>query len=177
PSAAARAHWQSAPRFAYAPHQMQSNGRPLVLVVGLACAVLIPPAEAGQPRYAAVKEGDVVKLSDRTTDTVISILPSLGNMAFEMKVHGQNVLRYPHSTIEEFRKAPNTIGIPFMGPWINRLDEQAFWANGKRYPFDMTLGNVRGAIPIHGFLTLTDKWKIVEARADKSSAWVTSRLE
>ena len=40
-----------------------------------------------------------------------------------------------------------------MGPWINRLDEQAFYANGKRYAFDMTLGNVRGAIPIHGFMT------------------------
>jgi aldose 1-epimerase len=38
-----------------------------------------------------------------------------------------------------------------MGPWINRLDEQAFYANGTRYPFDMALGNVRGAIPIHGF--------------------------
>ena len=57
-------------------------------------------------------------------------------------------------------------GIPFLGPWANRLDEQAFYANGKRYPFDMELGNVRGAIPIHGFLTTTDHWQVVEAKAD-----------
>jgi aldose 1-epimerase len=68
-------------------------------------------------------------------------------------------------------------GIPFLGPWANRLDEQAFYANGQKYPFDMTLGNVRGAIPIHGFLSSTDQWKVVEARADGNSAWVTSRLE
>ena len=48
---------------------------------------------------------------------------------------------------------PGLSGIPFMGPWANRLDEQAFYANGKRYAFDMELGNVRGAIPIHGFLS------------------------
>ena len=28
-------------------------------------------------------------------------------------------------------------GIPFMGPWANRLDEQAFYANGRKYAFDM----------------------------------------
>ena len=28
-------------------------------------------------------------------------------------------------------------GIPFLGPWANRLDEQAFYANGRRFPFDM----------------------------------------
>ena len=41
----------------------------------------------------------------------------------------------------------------------------------------MALGNVRGAIPIHGFLTTNPHWQLVEAKADASSAWVTSRLE
>jgi aldose 1-epimerase len=40
----------------------------------------------------------------------------------------------------------------------------------------MGLGNVRGAIPIHGFLTTTNQWELVEARADANSAWVTARL-
>jgi aldose 1-epimerase len=128
-------------------------------------------------RYTAARSGDSVVLTDATTDTSVSILPSLGNMAYEMKVHGHNVLRYPHATLDEFRKAPNTIGIPFMGPWANRLDEQAFYANGKRYPFDMALGNVRGQIPIHGFVTTTDQWKVVEMKATKDEAWVKSRLE
>jgi len=41
----------------------------------------------------------------------------------------------------------------------------------------MDLGNVRGAIPIHGFLTTTDQWQVVEVKADPRSAWVTSKLE
>jgi aldose 1-epimerase len=41
----------------------------------------------------------------------------------------------------------------------------------------MTLGNVRGANPIHGFLSSVPDWHVVETRADAQSAWVTSRLE
>ena len=66
-------------------------------------------------------------------------------------------------------------GVPLLWPYANRLDEQAFYANGTRYPFDMTLGNVRGAIPIHGFLTLNTQWQLVEAKADGRSAWATAR--
>jgi aldose 1-epimerase len=155
-----------------------------LLTMGMAIAaslVAVPSArvQTSKPkmRYAADRVGESVVLTDRTTDTTVSILPSLGNIAYEMKVRGHNVLRYPHTTIDEFRKAPNGIGVPFMGPWANRLDEQAFYANGKRYPFDMALGNVRGQIPIHGFVTTTDQWKVVEMQATAGAAFVTSRLE
>src|SRR6267142_1490743 len=67
-------------------------------------------------------------------------------------------------------------GVPFLAPFANRLDETAFYANGKKYAFDMTLGNVRGPIPIHGFVTTTDQWQVVEAKSDSTSAWVTSRV-
>ena len=156
-----------------------------LLSLGMAVAaslVAAPSARTTQSakpkmRYTAARTGESVVLTDATTDTAVSILPSLGNMAYEMKVKGHNVLRYPHATLDEFRKAPNGLGVPFMGPWANRLDEQAFYANGKRYPFDMALGNVRGQIPIHGFITTTDQWKVVEMKASKDEAWVKSRLE
>jgi aldose 1-epimerase len=98
-------------------------------------------------------------------------------MAFDMQVKGQRVLRNAQGDVAGFKTNPNGTGIPFMGPWINRLDEQAFYANGRRYPFDMTLGNVRGAIPIHGFITTTDQWRVVSTSANGDSASVTSRLE
>src|SRR5437764_282165 len=119
-------------------------------------------------RYTATATPDLVVLRDQRADVVVSVQPKTGNIAFSMKVKGREIL---------FWDPPQMSGIPFLGPWANRLDEQAFWANGKRYPFDMSLGNVRGAIPIHGFLTLNDRWRVVDARADKTSAWVTSRLE
>jgi aldose 1-epimerase len=133
-------------------------------------------AASAQP-YSARQTDEVVQLEDVGSRTTVSILPSVGNIAFEMKVKGRDVLRWPYPSVEEFKSRPALSGIPFVGPWANRLDEQAFYANGKRYPFDMELGNVRGATPIHGFLTTTDRWQVIEVKADRNAAWVTSRLD
>src|SRR5439155_6163857 len=114
---------------------------------------------SAQP-YSARQNGDVVQLQDAKSQTVVSIVPSVGDIVFEMKVKGQNVLRWPYASIEEFKARPALSGIPFLGPWANRLDEPAFYANGRKYAFDMELGNVRGAIPIHGFLTTTSLWQV-----------------
>ena len=146
----------------------------LVSLLILASTVASP---ALAQRYSAVAESEIIRLVDRTADTRVSIMPSVGNIAFEMQVKGHNILRFPHASLADFRARPNATGIPFMGPWANRLDEQAFYANGRRYPFDMSLGNVRGEIPIHGFLTTTDQWRVTAMCADGESAWVTSRLE
>ena len=122
-------------------------------------------------QYSAHQSGDVVQLEDTKHDTTVSIIPSVGDLVFEMKVKGQNVLHFPYSSIEEFKARPSLAGIPFLGPWANRLDEQAFYANGKKYPFNMTPGNVRGDHPIHGFLSFTDQWKVIEVKADRKAAW------
>lgn len=128
-------------------------------------------------QYSARRMGEVVQLEDTMHATVVSILPSFGDMPFEMKVKGQNVLHFPFSSLEEFKAQPSSSGIPFLAPWANRLDEQAFYANGKKYSFNMSLGNVHGAIPMHGFLMLNPFWEVVELKADKHAAWLTCRLD
>ncbi|OLD17929.1 MAG: hypothetical protein AUJ01_08325 [Acidobacteria bacterium 13_1_40CM_3_65_5] len=163
--------------------EIESRGRqmratvlkPLLLFTIAGALASVTPALAQQ--YAARQNGDIVQLQDAQAQTTVSIVPSVGNIAFELRVKGQNVLRWPYASVEEFKSRPTMSGIPFMGPWANRLDETAFYANGKKYAFDMTLGNVRGLIPIHGFVTTTDQWQVVDASADAASAWVTSRLE
>lgn len=100
----------------------------------------------------------------------VSILPSVGNRVFQMKVRGKNILYHPPDLSE-------LGGIPFLAPWADVLDEQAFWANGKRYGFNMDLGNVRGERPIHGLLTDSPLWQVTEVAADTRSAHVTSLLE
>ena len=136
----------------------------------------IATAASAQP-YSSRRAGDVVQLRDERAQTIVSIVPSVGNIAFEMSVKGQNVLYWPYGSIDEFKARPGMSGIPFLGPWIDRLDEQAFFANGRKFAFDMQLGNIRGDMPSHGFVTTTDRWNVVEARADTESAWATSRLE
>jgi aldose 1-epimerase len=141
-----------------------------VLSVGISI-----PASAQQ--YAARRTGGVVQLEDTKSRTVVSIVPSVGNQAFEMTVKGHNVLRWTYASVADFQARPGMAGIPFLAPWADILDEPAFYANGRRYAFDMTLGNVRGARPGHGLLVTARQWRVVEVKADARSAWVTSTLD
>jgi aldose 1-epimerase len=148
-------------------------------ILGLLCLLLSTTSLA--QNYAAAKTTDhgvpIVRLRDAANDVVVSILPSAGNLAYEMKVHGKNILYFPYDDLAEFQKNPKMGGIPFLAPWADLLDEQAFWANHKRYGFNMSLGNIRGAMPIHGLLINSPFWEVEEVAADAHSAHVTSRLQ
>ncbi len=133
---------------------------------------------ATEPRYGACEADEIISLRDDVSRCVVSLCPSAGNVVFDMRVGGENVLWFPFDTLDEFKAIGHgRAGIPFLAPWANRLDERAFYANGRRFAFDMDIGNVRGDLPIHGLLMETDRWRVVEVNADGSSAWVTSRLE
>jgi aldose 1-epimerase len=121
--------------------------RPMRLA-GFLCTLAL--AAFGQ--YSVRQEGDIIRLEDARSQTVVSVMPSRGNNAFEMKVKGNNVLQFPFASAAEFKSRGSFSGIPFLAPWANRLDEMAFYANGKKYMLNAGLGNVRGPIPMHGFL-------------------------
>jgi aldose 1-epimerase len=148
----------------------------VALGIGLLALAAVALPAAAAPRYSIKRQGDVMQLRDGTSDTVVSVLLPVNN-AYEMVVKGKNVIRMAIRSVDQMRANPGLNGIPFLAPFANRLDQDAFYANGKKYNFDMELGNVRGAIPIHGFLSGTSHWQLVEAKADGKSAWVTSKLE
>src|SRR5947209_3163143 len=122
-------------------------GSPLLFVL---CAFAAEPYQAERTTDHDVP---IVRLADSARDVRVSIVPSIGNRAYEMKVHGKDILYFPFPDVSEFQKRPTLSGVPFLAPWADLLDEPAFWANGKRYPFNMGLGNVHGSMPGHGLLT------------------------
>jgi aldose 1-epimerase len=130
------------------------------------------PIAAFAQNYTAeqTSEGSVaiIRLRDAARGVEVSVVPSMGNRASEMKVHGKNILS---------GASPKLGGIPFLAPWADLLNQPGFWANGKYYKFNMELGNVRGNMPIHGLLVSSPLWKVTEVAADAKSAHVTSRLE
>ena len=88
------------------------------------------------------REGvDVVVLADSARRTEVTILPSIGNMVYEMKVNGKDVLRAPPGTLAEFNAKPGMAGIPLLWPWANRIDQNSYYVNGKAYAFNLELGN------------------------------------
>jgi aldose 1-epimerase len=134
--------------------------------------------------YTAVKTTDhgvdIVRLTDKASGVEVSVAPSIGNRAYEMKVHGGNILDLGAPDVGQLKARPGLSGIPFLAPWANRMADGGFWANGKKYTFNSTLGSARVAangIAMHGMLSTSPLWEVTEVKADNNSAHVTSRFE
>ena len=123
---------------------------------------------------------EVVRLADAAHRTEVAIVPSVGNMAYEILVGGKNILWLPFSGPAELKAKQQFCGIPLLAPWANRLDGDSYWVNGKKYVLNPTLGNVRRdgrQHPIHGLLNYSPAWEVVAISAGDAGASVSSRLE
>jgi len=149
----------------------------------LLCSLALPLMAIAQ-NYTAEKTSDhgvdIVRLTDKAAGVEVSIAPSIGNRAYEMKVHGGNILYLGADDVGKLKEKPGLSGIPFLAPWANRMADGGFWANGKKYTFNSELGSMRISsigIAMHGMLMSSPLWTVTEVKADKKAAWVTSRFE
>jgi aldose 1-epimerase len=146
------------------------------------CLLLLPlMAQAQNYSVQRVNVGgvEVVRLTDSTRNIEVSVVPSFGNNAYEMKVNGKNLFWTPTTDPSDMKAKPRHLGNPFLAPWANRLDHEGFYANGKHFMLNPELKNYgrdQHKQPIHG-LVLYAPWQVVEAAADKRAAKVVSRLE
>ena len=95
-------------------------------------------APAAAQRYTAKQNGDVVELADANAQMNVSVVWSMSN-AWRIQVKGKDLVR-TSATLADFQARPGFNGMPFLAPFANRLDETAFYANGKKYNFDLELG-------------------------------------
>lgn len=122
----------------------------------------------------------VTRLRDSAHKIEVSIAPSVGNMTYEMKANGHNLLYFPFDSVAQWLEKPLQLGIPFLGPWANRLSEDAFFANGKKYhlnPDVVALERDSAGLPIHGLLLFAKEWEVVDLKSGVDCAKVTSQLE
>jgi hypothetical protein len=87
------------------------NRRALISIFGLLSLCFQTP----EAQYSAVREGDVVRLTDKRADVAVSIVPNIGAVVFEMKVHGDNIIFFAPASLDAFRQTPSNTGIPFQG--------------------------------------------------------------
>ena len=123
---------------------------------------------------------ETVRLADAAAQVDVAIAPCVGNMAYEMKVRGRNILWFPFDGPSGLRGRPSLCAVPFLGPWANRIDGEAYLVNGRMYQLNPALGNLRrdaNQRPIHGLLNFSPLWKVIAQTADESAASVSSRLE
>lgn len=123
---------------------------------------------------------EIYVLRDEPRQTEVRIVPSLGNNSYEMTVRGKRVFWSPYQTLGEFAAKPAHLGNPLLWPWANRIDGMQYWANGRQYSLQESVGNVRPGpnnTPIHGLLVYSKLWKVTRAEAGPDGAVLTSRLE
>ena len=136
-------------------------------------------AETYSTQKLTVDSFETVRLSDAAHSIEVSICPSIGNIAYDMRVKSKPILMVP-PRLAEWKHEKSQAGIPFLAPWANRLDGDAYWANGKRYrlnPHAVDIPRDRDGLPIHGLLLFASAWQVRSLEADAHCAEVTSRLE
>jgi aldose 1-epimerase len=123
---------------------------------------------------------ETVRLADATRNMEVCLAPSVGNMAYAFTVNGKNLLWFPFSGPDALQAQPVFCGIPFLAPWANRIDGDAYWFGEKKFLLNGALGNLRRdghQKPIHGLLNFSSAWKLMALGADDRSAFATCRLE
>lgn len=136
-------------------------------------------AETCSAQRVTVDSIETIRLSDPAHAIDVSIAPSVGNIAYDMRVRGKPILLSPER-LNAWKQKPSQLGIPFLGPWANRLDGDAYWANGRRYLLNPAAVEIRrdgNGLPIHGLLLFTDAWRVERLHADEHSAELSSVLE
>lgn len=131
-------------------------------------------------RTATLDGVDVVELRDTARAIEVRIAPSLGNLLYEMNAGGRNILWCPEAGPARLRERRTFCAVPFLAPWANRIDSEAYWANGHRYRLNPDLGNFRRdqiGQPIHGLLNFSPLWKPAAPEAGDTSAVAVSRLD
>lgn len=151
--------------------------KPIVLTLTGAAISLAANYSASR---VTVDSTEVIRLTDAAHKIEVSIVPSMGNTAYEMKVNGHNILWSPYATLAEWKAKPVQIANPLLAPWANRLDQDAYWINGKKYLLNPELKNFRrdpNGLPMHGLLQFAPDWKVIRMEANEHEAVTTSRLE
>jgi len=135
--------------------------------------------ETCSAKRVTVDSIETIRLADPAHALELSICPSIGNIAYDLRVNGKPILMSPPA-LSEWKQKPSQAGIPFLGPWANRLDADAYWANGKRYLLNPDAVEIRrddNGLAIHGLLLFASDWHVERLHADERAAEVTSRLE
>ncbi len=120
-------------------------------------------------------------LLDTSRNMDFGVVPDIGNLGYEFKVNGKDVLIPPESFKGYLEKYWFCCGSPFLAPWANRIPQDFYYFQGKKYLLNPDMGNLlrdQFKQVIHGLVTFDARWEVVKSGAsDTQGAYVTSRLE
>lgn len=144
------------------------------------------PRSIAAGRYAVEKrliEGHTTyHLMDSSRKMDFGVVPDIGNLAYEFKDNGKDVL-IPVTSFKSFlEKHWFCCGIPILAPWADRIDEMGYYFQGKKYLLNDGMGNLLHVppdnLPLHGVLVFDSRWQVIKSGAsDADGAFITSRMD
>ena len=156
------------------------------VLLALMCILLSLPlggfaVESYSVKKEIVEGHATYHLLDSKLKMEVGIVPDIGNFAYQFKVNGKDVLIPLESFTGYPEKQTFGWGIPFLAPWANRIDNDYYYFEGKKYLLNDSLGNFRRdnfKQPIHGLLVYESRWKVVKiGSSDVDGAFIVSRLD
>jgi galactose mutarotase-like enzyme len=119
------------------------------------------------------------RLSDNTADLHTTWVPGAGMLGASLVHRGQEML-WQGSGVRAYAEQRKFMGIPFLHPWANRLDDFSYRAGGHDVVLDpaspLLLLDDNG-LPIHGVLIASRGWRVREVSTDEGRARLSASLE
>lgn len=151
----------------------------------MALVLLIPASLAAGSYSVAKKKVDgfvTYHLLDASRKMDVGIVPGIGNLVYQFKAGGKDVLVPAESLKTYYQDQHISCGIPLMAPWADRIDQEYYYFQDRKYLLNSSLGNFLHTppynFPIHGTVVFNPHWEVIDSGAsDAGGAFITSRLE
>ncbi len=128
-----------------------------------------------------VEDHTTYHLLDASRKMDFGVVPDIGNLGYEFKVNGHDVLIAPQSFQSYLETRKFCCGNPFLAPWANRIDRDYYYFQEKKYLLNDNLGNLlrdQFKQVIHGLLGFESRWEIANTGgSNRQGAFITSRLD
>jgi galactose mutarotase-like enzyme len=105
--------------------------------------------------------------------------PEAGMLGCSLAHEGEELLHLGRG-LERYVREGKTIGIPLLHPWANRLTGFSYPSPVGEVEMDRDSPLIQtdaNGLPIHGLLTGSPHWRLLESSADKHSATLRAELD
>jgi galactose mutarotase-like enzyme len=130
-------------------------------------------------KHAQLEGFPVVTLVSVDAELEASFAPTAGMVGCSLLHRGEELLG-TRDGLASYALKRNTMGIPFLHPWANRLADFSYEVEGRVYDIDPRSPAIRldaNGLPMHGLLAASPYWSEPKVAADDDYAELTTTFD
>ena len=110
----------------------------------------------------------VLVLGSHESDLQVTLAPGLGMVACSLHHRGEELLGL-RGGLGAYAASGETMGVPLLYPWANRLDAPGYRFGGRDVALDGLTPRDDHGLPIHGLLAASRGWRLTRRGADEEA--------